>query len=357
MKKTVLYERHIAHHAKMVEYAGFDMPVEYVGLTEEHLAVRHHCGLFDVSHMGEIFITGPEAKRFVNYLITGLVRDPMRMTYALMLYPHGGIVDDLMAYYFSDDRVLLIVNASNIDKDDAWIREQAVGFDVVVDNASDRYGQLALQGVDAVKIMQPLTHYPLDTMKMFDFTMMDVIGRSFIVSRSGYTGEDGFEIYGAPEDILALFDAFDEKNVMLCGLGCRDTLRFEANLPLYGHEIGPDINPLEATLKFALDFSKDFIGKEALLQCEANGLQRKVVALELLERGIARAGYEVLANNEVIGSITTGYMLPGSQSSLALAMVKAGYWDIGTKVNVQIRKNTVQAIVRNKKFMNKKYIK
>jgi aminomethyltransferase len=358
MKKTILYDEHLKHNAKMVEYAGYLMPVEYQGLTEEHVAVRQNCGLFDVSHMGEIMVEGKEAKKLVNYLMTGRVSDAlMKMSYGLMLYPNGGVVDDLMAYHFNDEKILLVVNAGNLEKDDEWIKPLSKDFEVVIKNISQELGQLALQGKTSVVHLQKFTDYNLSLMQMFDFAKMHILGREYLVSRSGYTGEDGFEIYGANMDIVALFQALVNDGVTLCGLGARDTLRFEANMPLYGHEIDQDINPLEATLGFAVDFTKDFIGKEALLKVKEEGLKRKIVALELIDRGIARSEYEVEADGKVIGYITTGYMIPGVNKAYALAMLDEGYWNLGAEVMIRIRKNLVKAVVRSKKFLNKKYIK
>ncbi len=356
MKKTVLYDEHLKLGAKMVEYAGYLMPVEYSGLSTEHLAVRTTCGVFDVSHMGEILIEGKEATKFANYLITSSVpKQNKRMMYGMMLYEDGNIVDDLMMYHYHPDKILLVVNASNLEKDFAWIKEKTHGFDVTVTDLSEQTSQLALQGREAWKVLQELTAYDLSKMKMFDFDNMEIINRSFLVSRSGYTGEDGFEIYGNGSDIANLFVTLIEKGVVPCGLGCRDTLRFEANLPLYGHEIDSTINPLEATLGFAVDKEKAFFGKEALIN---KPLKRKVVGLELLERGIARHPYDVLnEQGEKVGYITTGYLLPGKTQPVALAMLDEGYWALGTTVYVQIRKNTVKAVVRNKKFLNKTYIK
>lgn len=358
MKKTILYDEHLKLGAKMVEYAGYAMPVEYQGLTEEHLAVRNSCGIFDVSHMGEIAIKGKEAKKFVNYLVTSEVPStPYRMIYGMMLYENGGIVDDLMVYYKNDEDILLVVNASNLDKDYEWILSHQTGFDVEVVNLSDETSQLALQGKDAIKYLQKYVQEDLSNFKMYDFNYFKIFDYTFLISRSGYTGEDGFEIYGPNEGILELFKCFIADGVTPCGLGCRDTLRFEANMPLYGHEIDYNINPLEATLSFALSFNKDFIGKDALLEVKAKGLTRKIVGLELLDKGIARAGYEVVKDNQVIGFITTGYLVPGTNKALALAMLDKGYWDLGTEVMVRIRKNLVQAKVRDKKFLNKKYVK
>ena len=359
MKKTVLYDEHVRLGAKIVEYAGYLMPVEYSGLTPEHLAVRTTCGLFDVSHMGEILIEGKETKAFVNYLATCAVPTKQkRMVYGMMLKPNGGIVDDLMMYYFHDEKIILVVNASNLEKDLVWVQEQSQTFDVKITDLSPQTSQLALQGRGAESILQTLTDTYLGGFKMYDFAEIIVNNNQFLVSRSGYTGEDGFEIYGSAPDILALFRILIDKGVTPCGLGARDTLRFEANLPLYGHEIGITINPLEATLTFACAFEKDFIGRDALIAVKEKGLKRKVVALELKEKGIARADYEVVnQNGENIGYITTGYLVPGGDKAVALAMLQQGYWDLGTIVGVRIRKNVAQAVVRNKKFLNKVYKK
>ena len=359
MKKTVLYDEHLKLNAKMVEFAGYEMPIEYSGITPEHMAVREDCGVFDVSHMGEILVTGVEASRFVEKLITNsLPKKEKRMTYALMCYEDGGIVDDLMAYYYNNQKILLVVNASNLEKDFEWINAVLLKYPhkIEVKNISEEVSQLALQGPNAVDILKVKTNFNIDEFVMFDFDEISILGRKYLVSRSGYTGSDGFEIYGSNEDILYIFKEL-VKEVTPCGLGCRDTLRFEANLPLYGHEIDRNINPLEATLGFAVDLDKDFIGAKVLNEQKENGLARKIVGLELVDKGIARAGYEVEVNGQKIGYITTGYMVPGTNKVLALAMLDNPYWEIGTEVWVRIRKNLVKAVIRNKKFLNKKYHK
>ncbi len=365
-KKTILYDRHLAHQGKMVEFGGFIMPIEYHdhevnGITPEHLAVRHDVGLFDVSHMGEIFVEGPDTIKFLDYLITSNIKDApaIKMTYGLLCYPDGGVVDDLMVYKFKNDYVLLVVNASNCDKDYAWLLEHTGGFNVKVINKSDEIGQLALQGPRSKEVLQKYTNYNLDYLKLFEFDIFDVNGSEMTVSRSGYTGEDGFEIYGAPKAIIELFDKLvDGDKVRLCGLGCRDTLRFEAAMPLYGDEISKDIKPVEACLNYALCLDKDFIGRDALVKYKEN-LPRKLVGIELIDRGIARGGYELcdLSTNEVIGYITTGYLLPEHDKALALGFVKIDYAEIGTEIGIKIRHNVIRAIVRDRKFMNKKYVK
>lgn len=359
MKKTILYDEHVKLNAKMVEYAGYLMPIEYTGLTDEHLAVRTSSGVFDVSHMGEILIEGNDATKFVNAIVTSSVpKCKKRMMYGMMLQEDGGIVDDLMMYHYHEKKILLVVNASNLAKDLLWIKSLVKNDDIQITDLSPITSQLALQGRTSEEVLSTLTSYDLTTLKMFDFDDVIIGGKVFLVSRSGYTGEDGFEIYGKHDDILMLFKLLIDKKVTPCGLGCRDTLRFEANLPLYGHEISDTINPFEATLGFAVDMNKQFIGKTVLDETLAKGLTKKVVALELLERGIARNPYEVLnINNDVIGYITTGYLLPGKERAVALAMLNEGYWELGTKVFVRIRKNLVSAVVRNKKFLSKGYKK
>lgn len=360
MNKTVLYDEHLKHGAKMVEFGGYLMPIEYTSISLEHQAVRERSGLFDVSHMGEIFIIGRDATKFVNYVLTNDVSipSPGKMIYGLLLNENGGVIDDLMVYKYSNEKYLLVVNASNKDKDYAWLISQKDSFDVNIIDESSNFSLLALQGPLSMKVLQKLTDYPLDNLKLFDFDDFKIVGKEFMVSRSGYTGEDGFEIYGSNEDILMLFKEFVIlPEVSLCGLGCRDTLRFEAGMPLYGHEIDNNINPLEAGLNFAVNLDKNFIGREELIQAKNEGLKRKVVGLEILERGIARSGYEVLCNDQVIGYITTGYMIPNTEKILAFALIDSDYAKIGTELKVKIRRNLVLARVRNKKFLDKKYIR
>ena len=360
MKKTILYEEHLRNNAKMVEFAGYLMPIEYRGIAYEHEAVRERCGLFDVSHMGQIKIAGRDTVRFVNYLLTNDIAsyDSNKMIYGLMLKEDGGVIDDLMVYKFSDEYCLLVVNAANKDKDYQWIVDHRDNFDVKIEDLSPYYSQLALQGPLSAKTLQKYTDYKLDNLKTFDFDVFTVMGRDFIISRSGYTGEDGFEIYGSNQDILELFKKLQSvRDIVLCGLGCRDTLRFEAAMPLYGHEIGPDINPLEAGLAFAVKMDKDFIGRNALLASQEQGLKRKIVALELLERGIARADYPIEVDNRIVGQVTTGYMIPNTDKAYAFGLIESPYSSVGTEVLIHIRKNKIKAKVRNKKFLTKKYIR
>ncbi|HOH17823.1 MAG TPA: glycine cleavage system aminomethyltransferase GcvT [Bacilli bacterium] len=360
MKKTILYDEHVRLGGKMVEFAGYLLPIEYTGIALEHQAVRDQCGVFDVSHMGEIEISGKDAIAFINYLFTNDVAsvEAKRMVYGLMLYPHGGVVDDMMVYKYNNHHLLLVVNAGNKDKDLAWILDHQQAYDVEVVDRSGYYSQLALQGPKAEGILQSLTKYPLHNLRSLTFDHLTMLNHDFLVSRSGYTGADGFEIYGANAHIFELFQLFSRlPEITLCGLGCRDTLRFEASMPLYGHEIDETINPLEAGLNFAVKLDKSFIGSEVLVAAQASGLKRKVVALELIERVIARLGYEVEADGQLIGHVTTGYMIPNTTKSYAFALIASEYAALGTIVGIRIRKNLVKAKVRNKRLLEKKYVR
>lgn len=359
IKKTILFDEHVNHGGKIVEFGGFYMPIQYTDITSEHLSVRNECGLFDVSHMGEIVVKGPDATKYLEKLITSnMEKAPvMKMTYGLLLYENGGVVDDLMVYKYSNDYYLLVVNASNTDKDYDWLVSHKDNENVEIINKSNDFGQLALQGPKAKEMLQTMTDYELDSLKLFEFAEFEILCEKCIVSRSGYTGEDGFEIYSDNDAIIKLFKVLaDERQVALCGLGCRDTLRFEAAMPLYGHEISQDITPVEAGLNYALDLSKDFIGSDVLKKQKEEGVSKKLVGIELLERGIARGDYKLFADGKEIGVITTGYMIPNTTKCYALGFVTADK-KIGDIIEVQIRKNLVKAKIRNKKFLDKKYVK
>ncbi len=359
-KKTPLYDEHIKRGGKIVEFGGYLLPVEYSGLVNEHIACRENVGVFDVSHMGEIFIEGLDATSYLEYVLTSNVskQKAMKMQYGLALYSNGTIVDDLMIYKFNEEKYLLVVNASNTEKDYDWFIKNKGDYKVVITNKSNDFGQLALQGPKADTILSDITTYDVKNMKFYDFDMIELDDKQMLVSRSGYTGGDGFEIYGSPQDIISLFCLLSDKyKVTLCGLGCRDTLRFEGALPLYGHEISDKINPIMACLNFACDYDKEFIGRNSLLEYKENP-EYKLVGIELCDKGIARSEYEILNNSlEVIGYITTGYLLPNHLNSLALGMIKYEYSEIGTEVFVRIRKKNCKAVVRNRKFMEKIYKK
>lgn len=368
LKKTPLHDAHVRLGAKMVEFGGWEMPIQYSSITEEHHAVRNGVGLFDVSHMGEVIITGEESEKFINYLITNdvkLLRDN-EIQYAMMCYENGGVVDDLLVYRKGVNHYLLIINAGNIKKDLDWIHQVAeeTEMDINISNESPITAEVALQGPDAQKLLQE--HIDIDLSQMSFFTYADKInlfGADCLISRTGYTGEDGFEIYTDNDSIENIWEKLLESgakyNIMPCGLGARDTLRFEANLPLYGHELSEDISPLEAGYGFCVKLDKEYFkGKSALKSQKENGLKRKIVGFELIDKGIARADYTV--TNELgqeIGYVTTGYKSPTLDKALGLALISSDYAGIDNEIHIQIRNKTLKARVVSRKFLNKNYKK
>lgn len=363
LKKTCLHGRHLLLGAKMSPFAGYDMPIQYSGIMDEHNAVRNAAGVFDVSHMGEIFVSGPDAGSFVNHIFTGDVLSVPagKIVYGMMLYPDGGTVDDLLVYRESaQDNYLLVVNAANIEKDYEWMLSQAGGYDVRIENASDLWGQIAVQGPDAEKaVVQTLGFPKAASLGFYEFEDEQTDGKRVIVSRTGYTGEDGFEIYSDPELTCRFWDALIAAGVKPCGLGCRDTLRFEAGLPLYGDELSPEISPVMAGLGMFCRLDKpEFIGKEALAAQKAGGVERKIVGLELDDRAVARAGYTVeLEDGTAVGTVTTGYHSISLDKSLCFALVDSSYAALGTRLFVRIRKRVFPATVVKKRFYQTKYKK
>ncbi|NLL82136.1 MAG: glycine cleavage system aminomethyltransferase GcvT [Tissierellia bacterium] len=362
-KKTPLYDEHVKLGGNVVDYAGWALPVQYEGLIPEHEAVRNAVGMFDVSHMGEITVKGKEALAFLDYLLTNDITTLVdnQILYTMMCYPDGGVVDDLLVYRYNSEYFYLVVNAANCDKDFEWIVNQKGDYDVEIENVSDGVGQVAIQGPDAEKTLQKLTETDLSQIKYYYFqdeVMVD--GVKCMVSRTGYTGEDGFEVYTDLEGVVkvwnSVLEAGKEYGIKPAGLGCRDTLRFEASLPLYGNEISRDITPLEGGLRFFVKFKKesDFIGKEGLQKQLDAGLERKLAGLELLGRGIPREGYEVQKDGEKIGHITTGYMSPTLKKGIANALLKPEFTEIDTEVDVIIRNKPVKAKVIKRSFLKNK---
>ncbi len=355
MKETCLHSRHVALGALMQPFAGYDMPIQYTSIIEEHNAVRHHCGVFDVSHMGEVFVSGTDAERFVNHIFTNDISsvEPGKVMYGMMCYPDGGCVDDTCICKLADNRFLLTINAANIDKDYEWIGQNAEGFDVDIDYASDRYGQLAIQGPESEKVVEETLGIECHELKFYEVKEMDGI----IVSRTGYTGEDGFEVYGSPEWIVDCWDKLMAAKVSPCGLGCRDTLRFEVGLPLYGDELSKDISPVMAGLSIFVKFDKpEFIGKEALLKQKAEGVEKRLRGIELDGHAVPRHGYTVLSDGAPVGEVTTGYRLISVDKSCAVALVDSKL-KLGDRVEVQIRKKTFPGTIVKKKFYDKHYKK
>ena len=355
-QRTCLYERHLAAGAKMVEFGGFDMPLYYSDITDEHNAVRKDCGVFDVSHMGEVLVSGTDAERYVNHIFTNNVEGLAvgKILYGMMCYENGGVVDDLLVYKMADDRFFLVINAANIDKDWAWIQLQAEGFNVTLDNQSDYYGQLAVQGPEAERIMEEILNLPCSELTFYTFkTMGDVI-----VSRTGYTGEDGFEIYATPDYINQCWDKLMAAGVTPCGLGCRDTLRFEVGLPLYGDELSAEITPIMAGLGMFVKLDKEeFVGRDALAKQKAEGVAQKLVGIELQDKAIPRHGYTVMKDGQPIGTVTTGYHTISTDKSVCMALIDSQYAPLGTELEVQIRKKVFPGTVVKKRFYDKHYKK
>ncbi len=351
LKRTPLYPVYAKYGAKTIDFGGWDLPVQFSGITAEHEAVRTKAGLFDVSHMGEVEVKGSGALYYLQRLTTN---DVSRLAvnqaqYCAMCYPDGGTVDDLLVYKYADDHYLLVINAGNIDKDVAWMQENLTA-DVEITNISPAVAQLAIQGPLAERILQKLTDTDLSRIGTFRF-QRDVLvdGINTLVSRSGYTGEDGFEVYLPAEHAIQLWDKLLEvgqpDGLLPCGLGARDTLRFEAKLPLYGQELSKDISPLEAGIGFAVKLDKDvpFIGSEALREQKANGVPRKLVGIEMIDRGIPRSHYPVYVDNALVGEVTTGTQSPTLKKNVGLALIKSEYAAPGGTVEVEIRGKRLKA--------------
>ena len=355
-KRTCLYDKHVALGALISPFGGFDMPIQYSNITDEHQAVRQHCGVFDVSHMGEVLVSGTDAERYVNHIFTNNVEGLAvgKILYGMMCYENGGVVDDLLVYKMADDRFFLVINAANIDKDWAWIQLQAEGFNVTLDNQSDYYGQLAVQGPEAERIMDEILNLPCSELTFYTFkTMGDVI-----VSRTGYTGEDGFEIYATPDYINQCWDKLMAAGVTPCGLGCRDTLRFEVGLPLYGDELSAEITPIMAGLGMFVKLDKEeFVGCDALAKQKAEGVDQKLVGIELQDKAIPRHGYTVMKDGQPIGTVTTGYHTISTDKSVCMALIDSQYAPLGTELEVQIRKKVFPGTVVKKRFYDKHYKK
>lgn len=362
LRKTCLHDKHVGLGAQMSPFGGFDMPIQYSGIVEEHNAVRNNCGVFDVSHMGEVLVTGPEAEKYVNYIFSNDVEGlpDGGILYGMMLNQNGGVVDDLLVYKRGENHFLLVINASNIAKDVAWIEEQAKNFNVDIKNISDETGEIAVQGPEAETALEEILAIPCKELTFYTFKELDRDGKHLIVSRTGYTGEDGFEIYTDHETIRDLWDKLMASGkVAPCGLGCRDTLRFEVGLPLYGDELADDITPVEACLSMFVKLNKpEFIGREVIERQKAEGAPRKLVGLELADRAIPRHGYEVLnADDEVIGYVTTGYRGISVDKSIAAALIQTPYAVKDNELKIRIRRKTFPAKVVAKKFYKKSYKK
>ncbi len=361
-RQTPLYESHIRYGGKIVEFGGWLLPVQYAGILEEHKAVREKAGLFDVSHMGEVLVKGPDALSFLQKLVTNDVERlaDNQVQYTPMCYPDGGTVDDLLIYKRGRGEYFLVINAANIEKDWAWMQENSTGFDVELSNLSSETAELALQGPLAEAILSTLTDANLQQLAYYWFIPeATVAGKKVMISRTGYTGEDGFEIYSRPEDAAdlwaAIMQAGEPYGLLPAGLGCRDTLRFEAALPLYGHELARDITPVEAGIgKFVACDKGEFNGRTALAEQKQNKPQRRLAGFVLNGRGVARAGYPVMLQGQQIGTVTTGSFAPTLNKNIGLALLESAYAGVGQQFNVEIRGKNIAAEVIGKPFYQRR---
>jgi aminomethyltransferase len=352
MKRTRLYSSHRKLEGRMIEFFGWEMPVEFSGIINEHLAVRTKAGVFDVSHMGEIIISGKEALNLVQHLTPN---DASRLTseraqYTALITPQGTFIDDLLVYCLGPEEYLLVVNAANSDKDYRWILDHRDGFDVKIENKSDEYTQIALQGPKALDILQPLTEINLEEMKSFRHARGKIKGEEVLVSRTGYTGEDGFEIYTLSRQPGKIWDLILEQGAKSglapVGLGARDTLRLEATLMLYGNDIDETTTVLEAGLGWLVKFDKgDFLGRQALINQKEEGIKRKLVGFEMLDAGIARSHYPVFIEGNKVSEVTSGSYAPYLKKNIGLTYFPVEYAEVDMEFEIEIRQKKSKAKV------------
>ncbi len=351
LKRTPLFEAHKALDARMVDFGGWEMPVQYGGILAEHQAVRTHAGLFDVSHMGEFEFIGRKAADFLNGITINEVKRLAvgQAEYSMLLYPNGGVVDDLIIYRIDDEHFLMVVNAGNIEKDWAWVEEHLPkSGDLAAVNRSDRRALLAIQGPRSVSILGRLTDLDLGALRYYHITQGGVAGLATRVARTGYTGEIGFEVFVPPENALALWEAMltegEADGLLPCGLGARDTLRLEAGMPLYGHELHENIDPISAGLARYVAWEKpDFIGRDALLRIRDEGPAQKLVAFEMVGRGIARQHYEIQRDGERVGEVASGTVSPTLKKNIGTGYVHSNVPAPDSRLDVVVRGRAVEA--------------
>lgn len=361
LKKTHLYKYH-AEHGNVIDFGGFAMPVWYEGIQVEHAAVRNACGIFDTCHMGRTWATGPDVERFLNYVITNDLSklQPSEGLYTVMCKPTGGIVDDLILYKVNDEKYWVVYNAGNRDKDFKWLKKNSKDFDVNLKDVSDEVAMIAVQGPKAQMVLQKITDEDLDKIERFKLGDITVSGYEMMAARTGYTGEDGFELYipdttpENPEKVLKVWNDLIEAGAVPCGLGARDSLRLEAGLWLYGNDIDESTNPIEAGLSWTVKLDKEgyFIGQRAIQQAKDEGVSKTLVGIKIEERGIPRHGYMILnMDEEEIGVVTSGGLSPTLGYGIALAYVPPEYRKRGTELYVQIRGKPVKGkVVKHRPF-------
>lgn len=363
MKKTPLYERHVALGAKVIDFGGWAMPVQYTSVIEEHQRSRNKAGLFDICHMGEIEIRGRQAfdllQRVMSRNLAGQASGQVMLS--VITNQHGGIIDDLTVYKFSEEHFMVVTNAATKEQDLKWIESQAAaaGFtDLQIDDITDRTGKLDIQGPLAYSILQPLTPADLQPLKFYHFVRTSVLDVPAIISRTGYTGEDGFEIYVDSGAVAEIWDRLLEHGrlpgLVPVGLGARDTLRLEAGMLLYGHDMCKTVTPYEVIYGWLVDTGKEFIGGQALREQKEKGFRKKLVGFELLDRGIAREGYPVLQSDREIGKVTSGTFSPTLNKAIGFAFVESEFREPGTGFEIQIRQNRAKAKVVKLPFYRRK---
>jgi aminomethyltransferase len=361
MKKTPLYESHLSLGAKMIDFGGWLMPVQYTNVIEEHHATRTQAGLFDICHMGEIDVKGPQAFALLQRVVSRNLEKQAagQMKLCILTNEQGGIIDDLTVYRLEDDHYMLVTNAASKDKDLHWLqtRKQMEGFSrVEIVDRTEELGKLDIQGPQAQTILQSLAEADLTALKYYSALNTTVAGIPSLVSRSGYTGEDGFEIYAAGEKIGVVWDRLlgAGEGLKPIGLGARDTLRLEAGMMLYGHEMSESVSPFEVPYGWIIDLEKDFIGRDTLSRQKKTGVSRKLVGFEMVDRGIAREGYKVLKYGREIGDVTSGTLAPTLNKAVGLAFVPVIYAEPGTEIDIRIRERAVRAKVVKLPFYNRK---
>lgn len=359
MQQTPFTDLHRQLGAKLVEFAGYEMPIQYTGIVAEHLAVRESAGLFDVSHMGEFWVEGPQALEFVDYATTNNVRELGigQVQYSVMCTEKGGIVDDLLVYRFAD-RFMLVVNASNIDKDWNHLVGLQDEFEVTLYNASQETGLLALQGPNSRAILRALMEETLDDLEFYHFLESKVDGMPMIISRTGYTGELGYELYHDPQYSKQLWEALmkagESYGLQPVGLGARDTLRMEMKFCLYGNDIDDSTTPLEARLAWVVDLNgPEFVGQSVLQKQKAEGIKRFLVAFKMQERGLPRHGYPLQVDGEIVGEVTSGGQSPSLQTGIGLGYVRKPHHKVGTQLQVDIRGRLLNAEIVKPPFIKK----
>jgi glycine cleavage system T protein (aminomethyltransferase) len=356
MQITPLFPIYEKYQAKVVDFHGWNLPVQFGGIIQEHLTVRNQVGIFDVSHMGEILVEGPQASEFLDYVLVNQISTlkPGLIRYSPLCFEHGGTVDDLLVYCFTATKFLLVVNASNIIADYHWLEKLSSPFKVSLTNISAETAQLALQGPHALALLSQLTDFPLSELKYYQFIPQIMLGGKFpvLISHTGYTGEDGFEIYLEPAQAIKVWELLMDIGTPLgikpIGLGARDTLRFEASLPLYGNELSENISPMEAGLERFIKFTKaTFIGKTPLLEQKLNGVPRSLAGIEMIERGIPRSGCQILKDDRVMGYVTSGSYCPSLEKNLALVLIPSQFNTTDLELQVDIRgKLTTAKVVK-----------